>query len=494
MASTGTYETTRRSEAQQVKSSQPAGTVQAVTASAVIVLFIASVISPAYFFIAGMNLTFSRLLLLVLFIPLLLRLVSGKAGRILAADYFFIAYSIWLIVSLVYHHGMERFAFASISVVEQLGAYLVGRTLIRNATDYYHFIRVFFYSLLILFPWALIELFTNKNIWNDVFGIAFNVPYKGASTYGRMGMERVMSGFEHPILFGLYCSLGIANFFYIYRDKLARALPMMGFAGGMTFMSLSSAPLLAAGSQLCLIAWDQIMKGRWKLLVILTSIAYVVIDLLSNRTPVTILISTLTFNAGTAWTRIAIWDYGFAAVLKSPVFGIGMTSVWNRPFWLTSSVDNFWLVIMLRHGLVGFGLIAISIAFVMKAIFQTKGLSEEAARYRTGYSLALIAILFTLCTVHIWGASSSFVMFYFGAGLWLCSSGGKTETPAPETITTKTDRTSRLTRHSPSPTRSEPRERPLPKEAPVTQSEPASGRHLPKTRFRNTHKRSGPPQ
>jgi hypothetical protein len=389
-----------------------------------VVLFIAALLPPIYLDVFGTRLSFSRIFLLLAIVPLLIRLLSGQAGRLMVTDYLMLMYCGWVAVTYTYHYGTTRIGLSGITIVEQLGAYLVGRVLIRNVRDYSIFIRIFFIVLLILFPFALFEVFTGKNIWADLFDPFFSVHVKGWSAYGRMGLERVMSGFEHPILYGLFCSLGMANFFYVYQPKIFKALAMMTFTVGMTFMSLSSAPLMAVASQALMITWDKATRGRWVLLAVLVIVAYVTVDALSNRTPVTILISTLTFNPLSAWVRVAIWDYGSAAVLANPIMGIGLED-WPRPFWVTSSVDNFWLLISMRHGIPAVGLLLGALAFHLAAVLRVKNLSPELKRYRTGYVLALLCVYFTLCTVHIWGGMSSFVFFYIGAGLWFVDAAGQ---------------------------------------------------------------------
>lgn len=400
------------------------------TSALIVVLFVLALLPPVYFNIGSTRLSLSRILLLSLIVPLLIRLISGQAGRLMMTDYLIFFYCSWIALTYTYHYGTARIALSGITIIEQLGAYLVGRTLIRSATDYKIFVRTFFVALLVLFPFALFELFTGRNLWAMLFDPIFSIHQKPRSAYGRMGLERVMSGFEHPILYGLFCSLGMANFFYVYQPKIFKAAAMTIFTVTMTFMSLSSAPLMAVASQALMIIWDKATKGRWVLLACLVVLAYVTVDTLSNRTPVTILISTLTFNPGTAWTRIAIWDYGSAAVLANPIMGIGLED-WPRAAWVTSSVDNFWLLISMRHGLPAIMLLLGGLVFHLAAILGVKNLSPELTRYRTGYVLALLCVYFTLCTVHIWGGMSSFVFFYIGAGLWFVNAAGQGSEAAP---------------------------------------------------------------
>jgi hypothetical protein len=405
------------------------------TSAFIVVVFIGVLLPPAYFDIGSLRLSFSRVFLLFAIIPLLIRLLSGRVGALLLTDYLMMMYSAWIAITYTYHYGADRIGLSGITITEQFGAYLVGRTLIRNATDYMIFIRSFFVALLFLFPFAAFELFTGINILTVLLDPIMSVHIKGQSAYGRIGLERVMSGFEHPILFGIFCSLGMANFFYIFKPNLFKALSMMALTAGMTFMSLSSAPLMAISSQAFMIAWDRFTKGRWLLLAILVVTTYVVIDLLSNRTPVTILISTLTFDANSAWTRVSIWDYGYASVKENPFMGIGLED-WPRPGWLTSSVDNFWLLISMRHGVPALVLLLGALASHLFVILRVKYLTPTLQRYRTGYVLALLCLYFSLCTVHIWGGISSFVFFYFGAGLWFADAARERSASRAGTLST----------------------------------------------------------
>jgi hypothetical protein len=404
------------------------------TSALIVILLIASLIPPVYFSVGGTSLSLSRVLLLFAIVPLLTQLLSGRAGRLMATDYLLMIYWGWIAITYTYHYGTTRIALSGITIVEQMGAYLVGRVLIRNVTDYAIFIRSFMVALLVLFPFALFELFTGKNLWAWLFDPIFSIHLKPRSAYGRMGMERVMSGFEHPILFGLFCSLGIANFYYFYQPKIFKAFALTLLAAGMTFMSLSSAPLLAVAIQALLITWDKVTNGRWVILFTIILLSYVTIDVLSNRTPITILISTLTFNPFTAWIRVSIWDYGYAAVINNPFMGIGLED-WPRPPWLTNSVDNFWLLVAMRHGVPAIMFLLGALAFHLISIIRTTNLPPQYVKYRTGYVLALLCLYFTLCTVHIWAGMSSFVFFYIGAGLWFtCGAGQDSDSAQSSTI------------------------------------------------------------
>jgi hypothetical protein len=352
-----------------------------------------------------------------MFVPLLFKLLSGSVGRIRSSDVFLILFMVWMVVTLLYHHGMERFPYAMISVVELLGGYLIGRVLVRNSRDFELLLRYVFWALVALSPFVLVELLTNRNILQELSRQVLPTYVKGDSSYGRLGLNRVMAGFEHPILYGLFCAAVFSPILAVLgQKKLAWGLLVL-FLGFMTFASLSSAPLLALAIQLGLMAWALTMGGRWWLLFGLFVTTYVTVDLLSNRTPITILINYITFDPATAWTRVITWDYGSAEMWRHPIFGIGLND-WVRPYWLTSSVDNFWLLTGMRHGVVGVLLLIVALGSGLWAIMRVQGLQGKLEHLRRNYVFALIATYVALCTVHIWGDSSSFIMLLIGAGAW----------------------------------------------------------------------------
>jgi O-antigen ligase len=199
---------------------------------------------------------------------------------------------------------------------------------------------------------------------------------------------------------------------------------LSGFVTMMTFLSLSSAALLAAGLQIGIILWGRITGKAWRTLAILAVVGYVAIDLASNRTPITILISHLTFSQQNSWARILIWEYGIAEVWRHPIFGIGLNE-WQRGWGVPLSVDNFWLLTAMRYGIPAFILLALGIVYNILKIIGSD-IDGDRARYRLGYVIASIATIMTLCTVHIWGGASVFIMFYIGAGVWFFN-----EKPAP---------------------------------------------------------------
>ena len=394
----------------------------AASGSALLMLFLISLLIPARFNIAGLLLTPDRLFLLLAFIPLALRLVSGKAGKIHPTDILIFLYCVWIGIALFVVHGTSHIAFIGITTIELFGGYLVGRTLVRSQMDYRAFFRYFAYGLLFLLPFVIVEQMTRRLIISEIVGSVFNTP-NYVNYDQRLGLNRVQAVFEHPILFGVFCSIGISNFYFLNRTNLRKALPLAGLATFMTFMSVSSSAVTTIFIQIMLILWEKFAKARWKLLVLISISFYIIIDLLSNRTPLQVFISYATLNSATAGYRFFTWEYGTASVANHPVFGIGLND-WERIWWMYSpSVDNFWLLTTMRYGLPAIVLLMAGIVLSFWGIFNRRDMSIDENECRNAYCIAAVTLFFTLCTVHVWGPTSVLFMFYIGAGIWLLETG-----------------------------------------------------------------------
>jgi O-antigen ligase len=239
----------------------------------------------------------------------------------------------------------------------------------------------------------------------------------------RNGLTRAQTVFEHPILFGVFTGGTLA------LGHLVLGFGQSGFVRWWrslvifftACLSLSSGPIATLILQAGLMVWNRLLKTfsfRWKVLWGVAIASYFLIDLASNQTPMQFYISRFTFDQQTGWVRIAIWDHGSASVMNHPLFGVGFGE-WDRPRWMTSSIDMFWLLNGVRYGLPG--AISIQLAF-FAAVFavgarrQTEGMLAD---YRTAYLITMAAFYIVGWTVHFWGSPYVLFLFLLGSGLWL---------------------------------------------------------------------------
>jgi hypothetical protein len=221
----------------------------------------------------------------------------------------------------------------------------------------------------------------------------------------------------------------------------ARALTALirtGVVAVATACSLSAGPLLALVIQSVFMGWDHLtrrMPPRWLILGGIFAFLYVLIDLLSNRTPFHVIVSYLTFNTGSAYNRILVWNFGSAEVARHPFFGLGLGD-WDRPEWMSGSMDNFWLVLAVRGGLPAFLFFAGAILALCIAVARLRLQDPRLIAWRRGWMIAILGLVIAGCTVHYWKTIFCLLVFLIGSFAWVLDKGVRAtsvrEAPGPE--------------------------------------------------------------
>lgn len=412
-----------------------------------VITFMLGMVVPVWINIGSIVLMPHRLVLLVMFVPSFFMLFSGKAGPVRGFDILMLVSALWAALALLANGtvlGASIPQQVGIYVLETFGAYMLARVSIRSVADFSFFTRAFFVSLLILVPFGVFESITHRPIMLEL--IPQSVSINGARP--RWGLRRAQAVFAHPILFGVYCSAGFGLLWYVMRSSLTRWGGLfLAFAG--TFFSLSSGALIAIIMQSAFIAWDKITKSvphRWRIFTGLAVLGYVTIDLLSNRNPFHVLVSYGTFNSTSAYNRILIWRHGMESVWAHPMFGLGADVIlWERPEWVSASVDNFWLLFAMQYGIPCFAFLAIALFLILRGISVADLKDSHSQVCRAGYLICVGGLILAGGTVHYWHGIMAFVMFLFGAGIWMIqdpkspgtetSDGPEVETPDARRLT-----------------------------------------------------------
>jgi O-antigen ligase len=320
--------------------------------------------------------------------------------------------------------------------IETMSPYLLARRYIRNLDDVKSVIGLASKMIAIILPFVLYEMLTGDKFIMKAFN-AVAPTFEFFATEYRMGLARVQGPFEHPILFGVFCGSILAIWNLVSageRSKPSRWL-LTGAISTATLTSLSSAPMAGLAIQIFLMAWNAVLRrlnSRWILLWGLALVAYLVVEFGSNQTPIQFYISYFTFDRQTGWYRQYIWQYGSASVLNHPVFGIGFAD-WLRPRWMYSnSVDNFWLLVAMRHGIPA---VALFLASYLLITFRVgfRRLDERLQDYRTGYLICMATYFFVGCTVHFWESAYVWFLFLLGSGVWLLNAEVGDGVPATRT-------------------------------------------------------------
>lgn len=389
-------------------------------------LYLLCVVIPISFNAGPLAMTNLRLLLLVMTVPLMVQIFTGKYGKVYLTDYVYVLFIGWSTVSLAVNNPMMVVQNAGSTAIEFLGGYAVGRAYIRTPGQFLSLCKWLIVLVLITTPFSIMEALNGRPMIVEAIrsipGVSSVAP---VYIEGRMGLERVQSVFAHPIHYGLFCSVAFSMTFVALEDRISLVPRTILSAAIMFtgFLALSSGALLAMILQLGLISWFFMFRNtpsRWWILVGLFAFAYVVIDLLSNRTPIRVFMSYATFSAHNAYWRGIIFEWGMKNIWANPIFGLGLRD-WVRPsFMYSGSMDNFWLVMGVRYGIPGFVLLAIGYIYgiyrVMRRNFDS---DRQLLLIRRAWVFTFMGLTFTLCTVHVWTNIYSFVFFMFAAGMWL---------------------------------------------------------------------------
>jgi hypothetical protein len=373
--------------------------------------------------LGGLRLSVYRMVLIVMFIPMVVALVSGRAGRMQVFDMLVLAHCAWATMALIKWGGLAQgLESGGIYVVEFAGAYLLGRLYIRSYEDFEAAARAYVGLVVALLVFTIPEALTSIHILHDTLSGLAGGPM-APFIEQRMGLERTFGPFDHPMLYGVFSASAFSLAYFVVAERRLLHFRGMGQVAGVslaTFMSASGGPYVVLMMQGFLAAWERVLgkiRGRWAAFFSLLALIYIAIDLFSTKTPFHVFVNNFTFSKQSAYNRILIFEYGTAEVARHPLFGIGLGD-WERPRWMSDSMDNFWLVVAVRYGLPALVfLLALLFGLVWVAARRT-GLPPEWRRARHAWAFTLFGISVAAATVHLWNALFVLFMFLLGAGAW----------------------------------------------------------------------------
>lgn len=386
----------------------------------VLLLVISFCLPPEVSVEAGpLRLSPCRIILLLSFIPSLAK-VAGSPRPLGLVDYFMILHGAWSIIALVVSMGAATAVeTGGIYMVETVGAYMLARAHITRLEQIKATARLIVGIITVLCAAAFIESITAVHFIRDMFKAVLGGP--GAHDMDqRMGLERAFTSFEHPILFGTFAASGFSMAYYILGEAKLKfhALVRVMLVGLACFFSMSGGPFVALFFQGFLIGWDRITRGislRWAALAAIFAGIWFMLSLASNRSPVLLFVSYLTFSAQSSYNRVNIWIYGTAEVGRHPIFGIGLND-WIRAPWMSDSMDTFWLLTTVRFGLpsVIFLILVILITGITLNSRRTQSLDFKQAT--KAWMVTMAGLCLAALTVHFWNALMMEFFFLIGVG------------------------------------------------------------------------------
>jgi hypothetical protein len=374
--------------------------------------------------LGGLRLSVYRIVLILMFLPMLVQLLSGRAGRMTVFDALVAAHCAWALMALIRWGGLAQgIESGGIYIVEFAGAYLLARLYIRSYEDFAAMARAYVALVVAMLVFTIPEALTSVHILHDGISAAVGGP-SAPYIEQRMGLERTFGPFDHPILYGVFSASAFSlAYFVVAKRRLMNFGGMAQVAGvGLaTFMSASGGPYVVLMMQGFVAAWQRVLgrvQGRWAALFTLFAATYVAIDLFSTKTPFHVFVNNFTFSRQSAYNRILIFEFGTAEVARHPFLGIGLGD-WERPAWMSDSMDNFWLVVAVRYGLPALAFLLALLLGLVWCAGRRKDLPEDWRRARHAWAFTLFGISVAAATVHLWNALFVLFVFLIGAGAWL---------------------------------------------------------------------------
>lgn len=389
-------------------------------------IVLASLLIPAYYTIGPLSMNPSKTVLLILVPILSVNLLRGSYGRLLLSDAMIFAFAVWMsLAMLVNHPPAIAIEYIGSNMITFLGGYLAARATIRTRGNFIALIRFLAAVIIISLPFVIYEVNTNRGTIPRWLAMLPNITSHGHVNHDlRMGLARAQFNFQHPIHYGLFCSMAFSLVFIGLKGVVSdtRRIISAGIVGLCCFFSLSSGAFLAMLVQIGLIVWAFSLRWtphRWRVFYILAIMAYTVIELASTRPGIFAVVERLSFSSSTAHYRRQIFNHGIEQVKDAPLLGIGLNR-WNFPDWMTDSVDNHWLLIAGQYGIPAFLFMVVMFIYTLIALGR-RDLShdEQLSRLRLAWIFTMISLMLSLATVAMWREIESLVMFMFAAGLWM---------------------------------------------------------------------------
>ncbi len=371
--------------------------------------------------VGSFNLSAYRVFLIVITPWILWRLFTRRTFRWQTLDTLAITVCIWPFIALTFNSGM-LFGIESGGVLflETFVPFFTARLLIHK---YQHLVQIAKTLLIVSSVMAITaipEALTGRSIVHELASQLTDNNY----TYTherRLGVWRSYGPTDHPIILGTFCAVAIPLGFALLRRRLLHAATTAFSILGVV-ASASSGPLLSIIAQFGLYFWSALLRGRrrkWWLLILGLFFIYLTVDILSDRDPFRVMFSYLLFNEHNGYVRYNMWQNSFFLAgqsMQSFIVGYGfstdMMALIENPFWaklMSSSIDSYWVVILLRYGAPMLMLNVFLVALVLRANvrnYQSSKLRKER-RLVQAWLITTVSMSLVACTVHFWGATAS---------------------------------------------------------------------------------------
>lgn len=387
----------------------------------VVVAFLASMIVPAdlAFEVYGLRLDPQRLVLLAASFGILAWAL--RTWNLRLHDLLIIGAALWAAMTTFIHMApgaaVER---GGSFALETAIAYLLPSAYLTTAVQIRKMIRGFFLIVAALAVLAGMEAVIAEHVIANWAAEVMNKP-EPFMAEERLGLLRARVSFSHQILLGIFCASLFAFFWFEATTHVSRGIRTV-ICGSAVFFSLSSAAFLLFGLQAAMIwieAATRHFKNRARHFMTVGAASWIAIELSVQGGITGFVTRYLSLNPSTAYYRQLIWQHVTDDISANLLVGTG--GFWTRPFWMVSSIDQFYFAKALKYGAVPVVLIVISVALIVRNLWRhpaKPGTAHWCIRF--GWFFCILGLAGAGLTVDYFGRSLPFVMFIIGIGAaWL---------------------------------------------------------------------------
>ena len=363
-----------------------------------------------------------RLFLLGSVLYLFGQFLRGRLGG--APDWLVLGACLWIGMALTLSMGAARaVSGGGAQFVDIALAYLFARATIRSAQDLRVLLVLVAPGLLLTGFALLLEALSHQYLVQQTVeqltGLAGTDFAVGSNI--RLGLLRATGPFPHPILAGIFLS----SFLALYMQSGLRGWPRMAgiVASLLSFFTVSSATLLTLLAGGILLAYDWLVRRyrqlSWRVFSALAGAGLLLVEIGTSSGAVGLISRFAALNTWSAYYRQLIRPYGGQSVAEHPLVGIGYNS-WERPTWMSDSIDNYWLLLAIQYGvlppLLLIGVAAWAVLILARASLRTAPIDSALLR---GVAISLAILVLGTFSVSVWLAAQVWLFMLMGVAVSL---------------------------------------------------------------------------
>jgi hypothetical protein len=338
-------------------------------------------------------------------------------------DLLIIATVSWICLAMANSSPWETALTGSIAHLVDIGlAYFFARAALRSLRDLRMFLILLLPGLVLVGAALVLESVTKTHIIQGLFSQLTGRPIGYGSDF-RLGLMRAQGPFPHPILAGIFFS----SFLPIYWLAGFKLWPRLlgALAAVCSMFTISSAAILSLFATIVLLAYNWLGKRfanlSWSLFFGLTCLLLFAAEFGTQSGLFRLFARFASLNADSSYTRILIWEYGSRNVARHPWFGIGYAE-WERAAWMGTSIDNYWMLLAVRFGVLPPLLIALAVVLGVVMVIRKSMTSVGADRdLERGLAIALAVMALGLISVALWLSAQVWLFMLLGLTVSLAS-------------------------------------------------------------------------